>query len=402
MKSERLLDLLEQPAKSAAYGPWKPLMVCPDTELAGRLRAACAELGIDGVTHLAQYPHIGALDSAIAERQANLCLIDVAAHAEFALLLIGEASASVPVVALNTRNDADLILRCLRRGACEFLAEPGAGPLASVLDRLRLLSAPAEPPKPCEAYCVIPGKPGCGASTLAVHLAVELHRAGAARVLLVDTDVQGSAIAFLLKLKPDFHLGDAVRDRQRMDHDLWGRLAVSTNGIDVLLAPENPTAAVEIDRAAAHQLMTFWRSHYEAIVIDTAGAQPAAIEFARLSDQILLVSTNELVALHSTRRSIECLEHHLIERRRLLLIMNRYTPSTGLKRDEVETALKLAPYALLANEYDLVQQAVLEGRPLGATSRFARGVHALAERLAGSRQPAKKRTSLFGLLQHRS
>jgi Flp pilus assembly CpaE family ATPase len=187
-----------------------------------------------------------------------------------------------------------------------------------------------------------------------------------------------------------------------MDQDLWGRLAVSTNGIDVLLAPENPSAPVEIDRAAAHQLTAFWRSHYQAIVIDTAGAQPAAIEFAQLSDQILLVSTNELVALHSTRRSIERLEHHSIERRRLLLIMNRYTPSAGLKRDEVETALKLAPYALLANEYDLIQQAVLEGRPLGAASRFARGVHALAERLAGSRQPAKKRTSLFGLLQHRS
>src|ERR1019366_5960634 len=327
-------------------------MVCPDADLAASLRATRAELGINGVTHLAQYPRIGALAIALAERQANLCLIDVTAHAEFALLLIGEAAAAVPVVALNARNDADLILRCLRRGACEFLASPDAGPLASVLDRLRLLSAPAEPPQPCEVYCVMPGKPGCGASTLAVHLAVELHHAGAARVLLVDTDVQGGAIAFLLKLTPDFHLGDALRDRERMDHDLWGRLAVSTNGIDVLLAPENPSAPVEIDRAAAHQLMSFWRSHYEAIVIDTAGAQPAAIAFAQLSDQILLVSTNELVALHATRRSIERLGHHSIERRRLLLVMNRYTPSTGLKRDEVETALKLAPYALLANEYD--------------------------------------------------
>ena len=92
-------------------------MVCPDAELASRLRAACAELGIDGVTHLAQYPRIGGLAAALAEHQANLCLIDVATHAEFALLLIGEASAAVPVVALNPHNDADLILRCLRRGA---------------------------------------------------------------------------------------------------------------------------------------------------------------------------------------------------------------------------------------------------------------------------------------------
>jgi pilus assembly protein CpaE len=393
---------LEQPAKSAAYGAWKPVIVCPDAVLAPRLAAACAELRIRGVSHLAQYPRIGGLASVLAERQANLCLIDVAAHSEFALLLIGEAAAAVPVVALNTHNDADLILRCLRRGACEFLASPDAAPLASVLDRLRLLSAPAATPKPCEAYCVIPGKQGCGASTLAVHLAIELHRAGAARVLLVDADVQGGAIAFLLKLKPAFHLGDAVRDRERMDQDLWGRLAISNNGIDVLLAPVNPASPVEIDRAAAQQLMAFWRGTYDAIVIDTAGAQAAAIEFAQLSDHILLVSTNDLVALHSTRRSIERMEHHAIERRRLLLVMNRYTPSIGLKRDEVETALKLAPCALLANEYDLVQQAVLEGRPLAAASRFARGVHGLVDRLAGGEQPAKKRASLFGLLPRRS
>ena len=249
---------------------------------------------------------------------------------------------------------------------------------------------------------MIPGKPGCGASTLAVHLAVELHRAGAARTLLVDADVQGGAIAFLLKLKPEFHLGDALRDRERMDQDLWGRFTASTNGIDALLAPENPSTAVGIDRTAIQQLMTFWRTYYDAIVIDTAGAQLAAAEFARLADHVLLVATNELVALHATRRSMEQLEHDGIERARLLLVVNRYTPSTGLKRDEVETALQLAPCALLANEYELVQQAVLEGRPMAAASRFARGVRALVESLSGSAQPARKRTSLFGLFPQRN
>ena len=34
-------------------------------------------------------------------------------------------------------------------------------------------------------------------------------------------DLAASA-AFLLKLKPEFHLGDMVRDWKRMDQDLWG------------------------------------------------------------------------------------------------------------------------------------------------------------------------------------
>jgi pilus assembly protein CpaE len=208
-------------------------------------------------------------------------------------------------------------------------------------------------------------------------------------------------VAFLLKLKPEYHLGDAVRERQRMDSDLWGRLAVTCQGINVLLAPENPAAPVEIDRQVAGELMAFWRSHYEAIVLDTAGAQPAGLEFARLADEVLVVTTNELAALHAARRTIECLEQNGIDRLRLRLIVNRYTPSTGLKREEVETALKMTPFALLANDYELLQQAVLEGRPAAAASRFGRSVQALAERLEGQEPPAKKRAGWFGLIPRR-
>jgi len=387
---------------TATEGPWKPLIVCPHTDLFSRIRLAFTELGISEVSHLAEYPRTGSLNAVASERGSNICLIDVASNSEHALMLTAECSAAMPVVALNTRNDADLILRCLRRGACEFLADPTAEQLRAVMERLRRLRAPFEQPKPSTVYCVVPGKPGCGASTLAAHLAIEIKRSGAARVLLVDTDVQAGAIAFLLKLKPDFHLGDAIRDRGRLDTDLWSRLAVPCHGIDVLLAPENPAAQVEISRQIAMELLAFWRGHYDAIVLDTAGALPGTVELARLAGEILLVSTNELVALHATRRSIEYFEQNAIERRGLRLIVNRYTPATGLKRDEVETALKLEPFALLANEYDLVQEAVLEGRPVAPGSRFGRSIHALANRLLGRTAPARRRPAWFGLLAART
>ena len=387
---------------SAAQQPWKPLIVCPHRELSGRVRAAFTELGIVAVTHLPEYPRMGSLPGVAAQGECNICFLDVASNVEHALLLIGEASAGMPVVALNTRKDADLILRCLHRGAREFLAAPTAEQLQSALDRLGRLRTPAAQPSPSTVYAVFPGKPGCGASTLAAHMAIELKRAGTSRVLLVDTDVLGGAIAFLLKLKPDFHLGDAVRDRQRMDDDLWNRLTVPYHGVDVLLAPENPATALEIDHAAASGLLTFWRSHYEAIVLDTAGAQPGMVEFARLADQILLVTTNELVTLHATRRSVEYLEQNAIERRRLRLVVNRYSPATGLKREEVQTALKLEPYVLLANEYEIVQQAVLEGRPVAAGTRFDRGLRALVARLTGKEAAADKKPAWLGLLPRRS
>ena len=380
---------------------WKPLIVCPHPNLANGIRTAFAELGIASVTHISEYPPLGSLPSLMPQGGCNVCFLDVASNAEHATLLIGEAAALMPVVALSAHKDADLILRCLHRGADEFLAEPTGEQLRAALDRLERQHVPVVPPKPSTLYCVVPGKAGCGASTLAAHLAIELKHAGASRVLLVDTDILGGTIAFLLKLKPDFHLGDAVRDRQRMDKDLWGRLTVASHGIDVLLAPENPTAAIEISRLAAGELVDFWRANYEAIVLDTPGVDLVTVEFARLAEQVLLVTTNELVALHATRRSLEYLEQNAIERRRLRLMVNRYSPATGLTREQLEAALKLEPYALLANEYEIVQQAVLEGRPVAAGTRFDRGVRALAARLAGKETPAEKKPGWLGLLPRR-
>jgi pilus assembly protein CpaE len=248
----------------------------------------------------------------------------------------------------------------------------------------------------------MPGKPGCGASTLAAYLAIEMKRSGISKVLLVDADSVTGSIAFLLKLKGDFHLGDAVRDWQRLDDDLWGRLVVPSHGVDVLLAPENPATRVEVTQQIAFELLTFWRSHYQAIVLDLPGVYSPGFEFAAIADEILLVTTNELAALHATGRTLEYLEKASMDRSRIKLVVTRYLASTGLKREDVQTALRLEPYALLSNDYDAVQAAVLDGRPVTSESHLGRGVHALTERLLGKPKPAKKRSTLFGFLPHRS
>ena len=362
------------------------------------MAATLRELGFPEAARLAEYPRTGAMAGAIGQHGCNLCFLDVATSQEQALLLISEAAGVVPVVALNPENDADLILRCLRRGACEFVSSPTAAQIKEVLERLNRLRAPAVPARVATVYGMVPGKPGCGASTLAAHLALEMKRAGGAPVLLVDVDCLVGSIAFLLKLKPSFHLGDAVRDCLRLDHDLWSRLVVACRGVDVLTAPDNPAIPIGIDRPAAMELICYWREHYERIVLDLPGVLGAGADFLPLCDELLLVTTNELAALHATRRSIECLEQGGIERSRLKLLVTRYTPSTGLKREDVETALKLSPYALLSNDYEAVQRGVLEGEPVPPGSHFGRSVRELGERLLGSGKAAKKRGSLFGLL----
>ena len=381
---------------------WKPLIICPHPAMARQIRAAMAELGVDCTSWLEEYPQAAAVAGLAAQSQANLCFLDVATHQEQALALISETAPFMPVVALNPHNDADLILRCLRRGACEFLSEASGEQLDGLLDRLARLRDPAQRDKPATVYCVVPGKPGCGASTVAVHLAVELKRCGASRVLLVDADYLAASVGFLLKLKADFHLDDAVRDCLRLDDDLWSHLVVPCRGIDVLMAPEQPEVAAVLDRPAAVELVCFWREHYAAIVLDTAGAHGAGACLASLSDEILVVTTNELGALHATKRTLEYLEHGGVPAGRPKLLVTRYTPATGLKSEDVQKALHLSPFALLSNDYEVLQNAVLEGQPAPAGSRFARSMHELAERLQGKPAVPQKPPARRGWLSFKN
>ena len=226
------------PVTSGPAVPWNPLVVCPHAEIGRRVTAALREVVPNPPTVVAEYPRMGTLAALAAQKGANICFLDVATNAEHAQVLIAELAPAMPVVALMVRNDADLILRCLRRGACEFLAEPGTDALRGVFERLGRVRTPGPHHPSGTIWCVVPGKPGSGASTLAVHLAIQSAAAGGP-VLLVDTDALAASAAFLLKLKPEFHLGDVLRDWKRMDEDLWGRLTLPACGVDVLAAPED-------------------------------------------------------------------------------------------------------------------------------------------------------------------
>jgi Flp pilus assembly CpaE family ATPase len=80
-----------------------------------------------------------------------------------------------------------------------------------------------------------------------------------------------------------------------------------------------------------------------------------------------------------------------VERSRVKLLVNRYTPSIALKREDVEKALEVPVHSVLANDYASIQTALLDGKPAPRTSSFGRSISQLAARLAdGAAGPASK------------
>jgi pilus assembly protein CpaE len=347
-------------------------------------------------THLKSYPPASVLAQTVNSAGMRLCFLDACTNREVAFQLLSEIGAlasGVLVVALLAGNDPDLIMRCLRQGASDFLIRPFTqDQLEAALQKLARSrpSSSLEEKGNCRVYCVMPGKGACGASTLASNLAFHLQRPRDGRLLLADMDPLTGTLAFQLKLKSNFSFLDALTRIASLDADLWKAVVTPHQGLDVLLSPENPVDAIA-EAGDPVALLRYSRQLYRTMVLDTGGVYGDwNLALAEQADELLLVTTNELAALHATQRALAYLEANEIALSRVRLVLSRYRPDVGLPPREVETALRLKVFHVLANDSEAVQKSLLEGKPALAGSKYGKGVAQLSERLAGQ-DTSKKR-----------
>jgi len=120
---------------------------------------------------------------------------------------------------------------------------------------------------------------------------------------------------------------------------------------------------------------------------------------ARLANELLLITTNELPALQAAQRALSYLDTHRIGRWKIRLVVNRYLRDVGLSREVIGTALHTEVFDTLPSDYEAVQRALLDGKAIPASTPFGKGVAQMVERLGGKTEPGnKKGSSLSGLL----
>ena len=111
------------------------------------------------------------------------------------------------------------------------------------------------------------------------------------------------------------------------------------------------------------------------------------------------MTTNELPALQAAQRALSYLDTNRIGRWKIRLIVNRYLRDVGLSRDVIGTALHTEVFETLPSDYEAVQKALLDGKPIPSSTPFGKGIVDIVERLGGRSQAGgKKGSSLSGLL----
>src|SRR5271167_4212784 len=119
---------MSQSDASKLHGSWKALFLCPNSKIVRELTPVFSQLlGTFTPQELNAYPNRHQLTDVLAAESPNLCVLEVSDPIERALGVIGDiarADPKLPVVVVLANDNPELVLRCLRQGASDFLIQP--------------------------------------------------------------------------------------------------------------------------------------------------------------------------------------------------------------------------------------------------------------------------------------
>ena len=353
-----------------------------------------------------QLPFASRSGGALGGGAPHVVFLDVVSDREQALQLLTEIARlgpSIQVIALLAGNEPDLILRCLRAGAVDFLIQPFTA------DQIEAASREARPPaarrrrpgkEPAKIFAVMPAKGACGATTIACNLAFQWKRLGAKKVLLADLDPLAGTTLVPAQDQVDLQLPRRAAARPtswtRTCGAPWSR---NVNGVDVLLAPELMVEGTQ-DLHDPSPILEYARHAYDVVVIDTGGVYGEwNLNTARAWPTSFCWSPPMSCPPCRPRSArLSYLDTNRIGRWKIRLLVNRYHRDVGLSREVIGTALHTEVFDILPSDYEAVQKSLMDGKPAPPSTAFGKSIMQLADRLGGKSETAKKSTSLGGLL----
>ncbi|HLA09683.1 MAG TPA: AAA family ATPase [Pyrinomonadaceae bacterium] len=274
--------------------------------------------------------------------------------------------ATTAVICASREASPDLILRSMRAGARDFIRLPILeDELITVIDRTAQFCAEHaddEPKKRGRAIAVFSSKGGCGCSLIATNLAM----IQTSPTVLVDLNLQSGDLELMLGLRPKFSLADVVENRERLDDALLASyLTQRSKNVSLLAAPIKAESAEDIEPRHIYEIMELLRQRYDQVIIDTPHSFDAVtISALDHADQILVVLTLEIHAIRSTRRALDIFDRLGYPRKKIRLVVNRWSKNIDLDQKQVEDFLGERVVGYIQSDYRAAVNSINLGQPL--------------------------------------
>lgn len=315
---------------------------------------------------------------------------------------IKATSGSPMVVVVHTSADPEKLLRAIRADADEYVYSPLETDLKRALERLagerRKRVAGTRPRGRAAGF--VSAKGGCGATTVACHTALELHRLTKLDVLLADYDLESGLVGFLMKSQSRYSVLDAADNVHRLDLSFWKALVSNGYpGVEVISAPTDPLVRRQRNMDDFRQMIPFIRSHYDWMMVDLGSSlTPLAVSVLGELDELFVIATLDIPALHQTKQILRSLAEAGFGSEKTRLVMNRMPKRPDVTLDELEKMLGSPIYATIPNDYPGLFEAYASGSLIAPNSNLGKNYSRLAKRMAGLELGAPPKKSLSFLL----
>jgi len=310
-------------------------------------------------------------------------------NSEQAIKFIQRLRMESPTTAvISAARDAspDLILQSLRAGAREFLRLPISNDeLKTVIDQVAEFSAGQveAPKKKGRMIAVFSSKGGCGTSFVATNLAA----ATTTRTVLVDLNLQAGDLPLFLGIDPKYSVADMAENRSRLDDALiHSFVAPYSSNLSLLAAPKEADSADEIEPEQVFDVLQRLRESYDYVVLDPQHTFDS-ITLAALdqADEIVLVLTLDIPAIRSTQRALEIFDRLGYPRKKIRIVVNRWSKQIDLDLRQVEKFLGEPVIGFIPSDYQTAVTSINLGQPLVQSepnSKIAQEIRRIARTLA--------------------
>ncbi|HEU5334813.1 MAG TPA: AAA family ATPase, partial [Terriglobales bacterium] len=343
-------------------------------------------------------PDLDSFTRKVRELKPQVLLVDISPRNLSASLgaiekLHGEF-AQTAIYACGDMTKRQVIVETMRAGACEFLERPpSTESLLEAFSRLQTMRRKtADDPNHGRVIAVLNAKGGCGATTVAVNVAVALNETHG-NAALVDLAPIGHG-ALHLNAKPNFGVLDAFQNCHRLDSSLLdGFVTRCDSGIHLLAAPQVPTTLKPSEEEVS-RLFELMVSHYKYVIVDLSSRlDPLVRMVCSISDTILMVAETDMIALLWNAARVQSYLGESSSRDKVRLVLNRFRKTPEFSDADAEAAADARILWKIPSQYFVVGSAIDRGTPvaLQKNTDVARSFRGLAAVLAQDHHRPQRR-----------
>lgn len=222
------------------------------------------------------------------------------------------------------------------------------------------------PINPSHIFTIFSPKGGAGTTTIAVNLAISLHKQLKEDVLLIDGKHLFGHVSLFLNLRTGNSLTDLIAHIDQLDKRIINQVVVPhVSGIHVLPSPLSIPDGQGIRPDDLYKIMQALQRVFPHIIIDAGSyLDDNSVTYMDASNKILLVANPNIASLRDARQFMEVTASLSYPRDKTLLLLYKAGRKSDVKKEEIENILKMKVFGIVPADENLALMCLNEGVPV--------------------------------------